>query len=101
MTGRPARNDTFSSLKQKRELAKIFEQVSALYKMQLKAVAPRGDGQIDLQRVALEFILKCLEDRQQELAVHSVTNDNDVDALKGLIASGQLKRMLITPKKQI
>ena len=31
--------------------------------------------------------------------VHAVTNDNDMDAMKGLIASGALKRMLITPKK--
>ena len=32
VTGRPARSDTFSNLKQKRELSKIFEQVSAEYR---------------------------------------------------------------------
>ena len=32
VTGRPARSDTFSNLKQKRELSKIFDQVSARYK---------------------------------------------------------------------
>ena len=103
MTGRPTRSDTFSNLKQKRELSKIFEQVSAGYKQKLAALNKDQtrflNGQIDLEKVALSFILQSLENRQQELAVHSVTNDNDMDAFKGLIASGHLKRMLITPKK--
>ena len=102
MTGRHARNDTFSNLKQKRELNQIFEQVSTAYKQKLNALNKdkhrfvSGD---DFEKITLQFILKCLEDRQQELAVHSVTNDNDINALKGLIASGNIKRMLITPKK--
>jgi len=36
VTGRPARSDTFSNLKQKRELNNIFEQVSAGYRHKLK-----------------------------------------------------------------
>ena len=50
--------------------------------------------------ISYVHILKCLQDRKHELAVHSVTNDCDVDAMKGLLTSGHLKRMLITPKKQ-
>ena len=38
VTGRPARSDTFSNLKQKRELGKIFEQVSKRYREQLEAM---------------------------------------------------------------
>ena len=78
------------------------------YKLKLKALNADPNRQlqlsnngIDFDKVALDFILKCLENRQQELAVHSVTNDNDMDAFKGLINSGALKRMLITPKKQM
>jgi hypothetical protein len=41
-----------------------------------------------MDQVAYEHILKCLLDRKHELAVHSVTNDCDVDALKGLITGG-------------
>ena len=58
-------------------------------------------GAIDMEKVEIEFILQGLENRQQELAVHAVTNDNDMDAMKGLIQSGALKRMLITPKKNM
>lgn len=54
-----------------------------------------------MEQVSYEHILKCLQDRKHELAVHSVTNDCDVDAMKGLLTSGHLKRMLITPKKQM
>ena len=105
MTGRPARSDTFSTLKQKRELNKIFKQVSDGYREKLTQLDEDPSrhltvGQVDIEKVELQFILQCLENRQQELAVHAVTNDNDVDAMKGLIASGLLKRMLITPKKQ-
>ena len=76
MTGRPARSDTFTGLKQKRELSQIFEQVSATYRNKLKALTKEQakDGQqqqvqggrvtIDLQRVTLQFILQCLENRQ-------------------------------------
>ena len=52
-----------------------------------------------LEPVILDFILKSLENRQQELNVHAVTNDFDMEAFKGLVQSGALKRMLITPKK--
>ena len=54
-----------------------------------------------MEKITLSFILKCLENRQQEMAVHSVTNDNDMESFKGLINSGGLKRMLITPKKMM
>lgn len=108
MTGRATRSDTFSNLKQKKNLLQIFEQVSKSYKLKLKALNSDPTRQlhqtsngIDFEKVATEFILKCLENRQQELAVHSVTNDRDMDAFKGLINSGALKRMLITPKKQM
>ena len=52
-----------------------------------------------MDEVCYGHILKCLEDRKHELAVHSVTNDCDVESMKGLLSSGYLKRMLITPKK--
>lgn len=42
VTGRPARSDTFTNLKQKRELSQIFEQVSANYRHKLKALQKGG-----------------------------------------------------------
>ena len=62
VTGRPARSDTFSSLKQRRELAKIFEQVSAGYRLKVEALEQDITrvvvGDIDMEKVTLQFILK-------------------------------------------
>jgi len=57
------RSDTFKNLKQKRDLSRIFEQISDTYKLELEALkadpnrAPLTLGQIDMDTIALQFIL--------------------------------------------
>lgn len=58
VTGRPARSDTFSNLKQKREIANIFQQVSANYKLKLEQLRTDKNrnlipGGIDMEKVTI------------------------------------------------
>jgi len=69
VTGRATRSDTFSNLKQKRDLGKIFEQVLATYRIKLNTLEKDitrniQKGDIDLEKVTLMFIIRCLENRQ-------------------------------------
>lgn len=62
ITGRELRNDTFSKLKHRDKLVKILEQLNFYY-----------DQLPTIDDVSREFILKNLEGRKAELAVHGLT----------------------------
>ena len=47
----------------------------------------KKDVKDDYYKVINDFIIKCLEDRRHELAIHCVGQNCDVDALRGLIQS--------------
>ena len=45
----------------------------------------KKEFKLDFDKIMTEFICRCLEDRKHELAIHSVAQNCDVDALRGLI----------------
>ena len=45
----------------------------------------RKEYKIDFEKIMNEFICRCLEDRKHELAIHSVAQNCDIEALRGLI----------------
>ena len=77
MTGRPVRPDTFSNLKHRKEIDLILNAILISYR--------KKEYKSDFDKIMNEFICRCLEDRKHELAIHSVAQNCDVDALRGLI----------------
>lgn len=77
MTGRPVRPDTFSNLKHRKEIDLILNAILISYR--------KKECKSDFDKIMNEFICRCLEDRKHELAIHSVAQNCDVEALRGLI----------------
>ena len=109
VTGRPVRTDTFSNLKHRKEIDLIFNSILISYR--------KKECKIDFDKILNDFVIRCLEDRRHELAIHSVAQNCDVDALRSLLPTNsgqpgsnansgmsQLKKMLMgssgaTPSK--